>query len=649
MVVAFINDRTGDIVQVSNSYGEPWQINDITDGTPQPLWTLGVANDFSSPTSETFGAGVVSRSTGYTPWTNEVNALQAGTGGSGTNQQYLAYQWDTAGNLTQRQDLRQGRSEGFTYDALDRLTATSGNAVPNLTLAYDASGNLNSKSDVGNYTYHASKKHAVTAAGSNTFAYDANGNQTSRNGFVQEWASYDLPTRLRGGSYQSDFAYGPEHARWRQVASYSNGTETTHYVGGRLEKMAASSTGVSYWRHYVPTPGGTTLIVSRNSNATTSTSYLLSDHLGSTDTVLEGNGTVGLRTSFDAFGRRRGSDWNTGTAPDWGAIGNTTREGYTGHEMLDNVALIHLNGRVYDPVIGRVLSVDPLIGDLADSQSVNPYAYVGDRPLSYTDPNGYLADGGCLTLGWCRAVIAGVVSTVANFLSGRSEPAPPSPLSLPGPSAQGGTGQCGPGNTSASCTGLILYAGVAAHDSGVPSSSWGTSADPLPAPYGNYGEPGARAAAAGWIIAMDPNIPRSVKLILPLVVAGGSVSVVLCASAPAVCTYALASVDLTTTASGDLPLMGAGKVASGIGGAAKSAGTVARTPRSGETAVRITRADGSVIDISPTRVKEYLPNTHPSAPPGTMDRVRYPNAEPGSKGYKRDPTPEELEILRNLK
>lgn len=83
-------------------------------------------------------------------------------------------------------------------------------------------------------------------------------------------------------------------------------------------------------------------------------------------------------------------------------------------------------------------------------------------------------------------------------------------------------------------------------------------------------------------------------------------------------------------------------------GAAKSATQVVRTTRTGEKAVRVTRADGSVVDISPQRVKEYVPNTHPNAPLGTLDRVRFPDAQPGSKGLKRDPTAEELEILRNL-
>ncbi|WCN14262.1 hypothetical protein GV054_15305 [Marinomonas mediterranea] len=35
--------------------------------------------------------------------------------------------------------------------------------------------------------------------------------------------------------------------------------------------------------------------------------------------------------------------------------------GFTNHEHLDNVGLIHMNGRVYDPEIARITSVDPLI------------------------------------------------------------------------------------------------------------------------------------------------------------------------------------------------------------------------------------------------------------------------------------------------
>ena len=56
--------------------------------------------------------------------------------------------------------------------------------------------------------------------------------------------------------------------------------------------------------------------------------------------------------------------------------------------MLDNVQLIHMQGRVYDPALGRFLSPDPLLGDLQRPQSLNAYSYVSNNPLSRVDPTG---------------------------------------------------------------------------------------------------------------------------------------------------------------------------------------------------------------------------------------------------------------------
>lgn len=65
-----------------------------------------------------------------------------------------------------------------------------------------------------------------------------------------------------------------------------------------------------------------------------------------------------------------------------------TNRGFTDHEHLDGIGLIHMNGRVYDPVIGRFLSPDPWIQDPNNSQSFNRYSYVWNNPLRYTDPTG---------------------------------------------------------------------------------------------------------------------------------------------------------------------------------------------------------------------------------------------------------------------
>ncbi|HEY5971907.1 MAG TPA: RHS repeat-associated core domain-containing protein, partial [Pseudoxanthomonas sp.] len=61
-------------------------------------------------------------------------------------------------------------------------------------------------------------------------------------------------------------------------------------------------------------------------------------------------------------------------------------------------------GRVYDPNLGRFLSVDPLIQSTTSTQSQNAYSYVMNNPLSSIDPSGYATcmlsgDGGCLEVG----------------------------------------------------------------------------------------------------------------------------------------------------------------------------------------------------------------------------------------------------------
>ena len=50
-----------------------------------------------------------------------------------------------------------------------------------------------------------------------------------------------------------------------------------------------------------------------------------------------------------------------------------------------------MNGRMYDPVIGRVLSPDNFVQDPTNTQSYNRYSYCLNNPLRYTDPSGWLS------------------------------------------------------------------------------------------------------------------------------------------------------------------------------------------------------------------------------------------------------------------
>lgn len=84
-----------------------------------------------------------------------------------------------------------------------------------------------------------------------------------------------------------------------------------------------------------------------------------------------------------------------------------------------------------------------------------------------------------------------------------------------------------------------------------------------------------------------------------------------------------------------------------FGGGRRAPTVVTRTTREGERGAKITRPDGSIVDIKPNRVKEFTPVNHPKAPPGVMQRVKFEDSLPGSKGYKRAPTADELKYLED--
>jgi RHS repeat-associated protein len=386
-------------LQYAYAYGQLAQVRDYSAGTQ--FWTLQSTNTANQPIDERLANGVRLLS-GFDSVNGSLLARQSGNSGSTSNLENLAYQWDKAGNLKQRQDLTQGLTEIFNYDALNRLDNSTRNGAQNMDVTVNAVGNLTYKKVDANTinfdystqqsgcSYYAySQPHAVRQAGGNAYCYDANGNMTKRAGSTIEWTSYNLPSQINSGSNYSQFSYGASRNRWKQVANYAGTAETTIYVGGLLEKVTRS--GVTEYKHYI-SGGSSTAIYTRRSNGTNSTYYVSSDHLGSANVITDGTGAAVVRESFDAYGARRGTNWTGApSAADQSQFTATTRHGYTGHEMLDNLNLIHMNGRVYDPSLGRFISADPFIQSPMNQQSLNRYSYVMNGPMSATDPSGYLS------------------------------------------------------------------------------------------------------------------------------------------------------------------------------------------------------------------------------------------------------------------
>ena len=83
-------------------------------------------------------------------------------------------------------------------------------------------------------------------------------------------------------------------------------------------------------------------------------------------------------------------DWITPLDPaGYAALNSYTTRGFTGHEHVDDLGIIHMNGRIYDPKLGRFLQADPFVQSLTFSQSLNRYSYGFNNPLNGTDPSGY--------------------------------------------------------------------------------------------------------------------------------------------------------------------------------------------------------------------------------------------------------------------
>jgi len=339
--------------QAYNAQGYLEKVYDPADPT-DPYWQANSANARGQITQETLKNDLITTRT-FQATTGYLDQIGTGTSASYWNVQSLSFSFDEVGNLTQRSDDMQSApgggslTEDFGYDALNRLTSAT-----------------------------------IAGVGSNSYAYDANGSMTSGGGRTLGYTSFNKPNAIAKGATSLTFLYGADRARIKQVRTDTNGTQTTYYVG-HYEKIV--KTGVTIHRHTITAGGRRIGIYTQRSNGINDTRYLHTDHQDSLNAITDETGTVTERFSFDAFGRVRQTDWTYD--PVGNLMSSVTTRGYTGHEQLNDVGLIHMNGRIYDPTLGRFASADPFVQAAANPQSLNRYSYVLNNPLSYTDPSGY--------------------------------------------------------------------------------------------------------------------------------------------------------------------------------------------------------------------------------------------------------------------
>lgn len=364
---------------------------------------------------------------------------------SNSLQQMVDYLYNDYGNLTTQtvDNYWVGPAiksvESYAYDVMNRLTSSilkvDNSTINTYSYGYDAVGNITKKTDFSQATPNAYTYPAVSStrnvsngwAGPNavrsvllndgstrTYDYDENGNlvrdKNSNNDSVRTmtYNAFNKPTRIQTAALKvnrqldsqamtantSDFYYGSDQMRYKQVKDGNGEVSTYVYIGKLYEQVTKRDSNDNLIsiekKSYID---DIAVVVEKEDAAgavTDDASYFHQDRLGSTIAEVDVNGVIQKGHGFDPFGRPKAIDLrNLSPYSIFGGV-NTDR-GFTGHEQLDESQLIHMNGRVYDYNLGRFLSVDPFIQDPGNSQSMNPYSYIMNNPLSGTDPSGYIA------------------------------------------------------------------------------------------------------------------------------------------------------------------------------------------------------------------------------------------------------------------
>ncbi|KAK3696720.1 hypothetical protein QZH41_013079, partial [Actinostola sp. cb2023] len=336
------------------------------------------------------------------------------------------YKFDAVGNMLERRDLSQqwNSKESFSYDSLDRITKANIRSMnPNKEAAfsedweYDSIGNLRRYSGFGglHHEYSTSQPHAVTKAGPNTYSYDANGNMVRKNNQHVAWTSFNKPKTIeRKSKGIVKFEYDASENRFKK----SSPEETNIYIGKLYEKVTDKQK-ITH-KYFIYALGRLVAIdakVETESSSSSSMRYVHGDHLDSVDTVTDERGNVIESLRYNAYGQRRPAQWASFEGctihSQRGSV--YTKRGFTGHEHLEELDLIHMNGRIYDPVVGRFLSPDPHIQDPYNTQSFNRYSYTLNNPLKHKDPTGYFFKKiGRFFKKYWRPIVA-IAATVVTF------------------------------------------------------------------------------------------------------------------------------------------------------------------------------------------------------------------------------------------
>lgn len=443
---------------VKNTYqnGFPWQILD--DATQQVLWQSNNLNERGQLLNGGLGNGITITNT-YDQYGYVKQIKHDKTSSSTVNFMTLNTSFEIKrGNLNSRSNSLFNRNETFNYDGLDRLIEYTNEVGIQESQSYDEKGRITQNS-VGTYEYDESKIYQNNALILTPEALDYYQNRSitipyetaaknsvpdkintegrellagplppppaSTVGLEITYNTFKSPVTIRergGDEYYIDyidFTYNDNNDR--STMFYGGLDEDKllrryrkHYsADGTMEVKEDLITGISEFITYIGGDGYSAPMVVKSDGITQNYLYLHRDYQGTIIAVSDQSGGVVEKRLFDAWGSIIEVQDGAGNI----LAGLTVLDrGYTGHEHIQNMGLINMNGRLYDPKLHRFLQPDNLVQEPFNTQNYNKYAYVLNNPLKYTDPSGEeaITFGAVVIIG---AVIAATTYTLTALLA----------------------------------------------------------------------------------------------------------------------------------------------------------------------------------------------------------------------------------------
>jgi RHS repeat-associated protein len=319
------------------------------------------------------------------------------------------YVYDGHGRLEQWD--RGDRSEVYDYDQYDRIddvrTTSPATTSPVFT----------------NYDYsstHGDRRQAPESIGDLEFDYDDLGRRwQKRAGDVVletiEYTSFDLPKRISGHS--GDITTLSYNA-FAQRAKKTSAAGTTIYMDELFERRTSPSGDKESIFHVYAGSRPIAQITFDPQADEETVRYLHADLQGSVTAITREDGSVSKRHHYAPFGQRINADGSPLQNVNSGGV----HFGYTSHEHDDELSLINMRGRLYDPVGRTFLTPDPVVANVFDGPSHNPYTYVRNNPIGFTDPSGFQACAEVFGINICAGV--GNAPAGGSQGEGPGQPAP---------------------------------------------------------------------------------------------------------------------------------------------------------------------------------------------------------------------------------